>query len=112
MKIKILNKNFLFVLLADTLLIATSWYCAHLLRFNFQIPEGIPGLSFRVIPLIIFIKIISFYFFDVYQGMWRYTGLEDLINILKASISSSFLIFIPIFTHFGPPAIACKRIMC
>lgn len=93
MKNKILDKNFLFVLLVDTLLIAASWYCAHLLRFNFEIPEGIPGLSFRVIPLIILTKIISFYFFDVYQGMWRYTGLQDLINVLKASISSSFLIF-------------------
>jgi len=60
-------------------------------------PEGIPGLSFRVIPLIILAKIISFYFFDVYQGMWRYTSLQDLINILKASIFSSLSIFFLFF---------------
>ena len=93
MKMRILNKNFLSVLIADALLIAASWYVSHLLRFNFQVPEGAPGLSIRVIPLIIFVKIVSFYFFDVYQGMWRYTGLQDLINIVKASISSSLVVF-------------------
>jgi len=38
------------------------------------------------------IKLLIFYFFDLYRGMWRYTSISDLFNIIKAASISSFLI--------------------
>ncbi len=38
-------------------------------------------------------KIACFYYFDLYRGMWRYTSIADLINIIKAVSVSTLLIF-------------------
>ncbi|MBL7196349.1 MAG: polysaccharide biosynthesis protein, partial [Desulfobacterales bacterium] len=35
---------------------------------------------------------VCFYLFDLYRGMWRYTSIADLINIIKASTIASLLI--------------------
>lgn len=41
-----------------------------------------------------------FHWFDVYRGMWRYTGLVDLANIVKGStIASLFCISLILFIH-------------
>lgn len=90
---QIFNKSFLSILLVDALLLTAAWYGAYLLRFNFQIPEDSTNLLERVLPLVIVIKILCFYFLDIYQGMWRYTSISDLFNILKASVVSSIIIF-------------------
>ncbi len=93
-------KNFYVVFITDILLVAFSWYFAHLLRFNFDIPES-AGLVFqRILPLIIITKIMVFFLFDLYQGMWRYTSLTDLLSILKAgSIASLLVILLTFFIH-------------
>jgi FlaA1/EpsC-like NDP-sugar epimerase len=95
-----LHKNVFLILILDIVLVAFSWYFAHLLRFNFYIPSGTLSSLQRVLPLIIIIKILCFYLFDLYQGMWRYTSLTDLGSILKAvSLSSLIIIFIILFLH-------------
>jgi FlaA1/EpsC-like NDP-sugar epimerase len=35
--------------------------------------------------------ILSFFFFDLYRGMWRYTGIIDLTNVIKGVTSGSLL---------------------
>lgn len=45
-------------------------------------------------PLVLIVKIICFYFFDLYSGMWRYTSISDLLNVIKASCASTFIIVI------------------
>ena len=100
---RFLYKNFFLIFLIDILLVAFSWYSAHLLRFNFNIPGDTFYTLQRTLPLVIIIKILTFYLFDLYQGMWRYTSLADLISILKsASIASLTIILMTLFVHrFG-----------
>jgi len=97
---RIFYKNFYLILLADIIIVAFSWYFAYLLRFNFSIPQETFCSFQRILPLIIIIKILSFYLMDLYQGMWRYTSLTDLVNVLKAgSIASIILILLILFVH-------------
>jgi FlaA1/EpsC-like NDP-sugar epimerase len=97
---KYIYRNFLVVLAVDVFLLASSWYFAHLLRFNFQIPPDIEAVMTRILPVMLFAKIITFYLFDLYKGMWRYTSLNDLFNILKAgSIGSLVMVAVIVFTH-------------
>jgi FlaA1/EpsC-like NDP-sugar epimerase len=92
MKIRIIRKNFFLVLVIDVLLLIASWYVAHLVRFDFKIPE-VHWISFKkVLPLLIILKLVCFYLFDLYRGMWRYTSIGDLFNIIKAASVSSLLI--------------------
>ena len=92
MKFRLFYKNFFIVLGIDLLLLAAAFYSAHLVRFEFDIPIQ-TYLSIKwIIPFILTTKIIIFYFFDLYRGMWRYTSLADLFNIIKASTLSTLMI--------------------
>jgi FlaA1/EpsC-like NDP-sugar epimerase len=85
MKPRLLQRNVLVVLIIDPLLLAAAWYGAHLLRFNFDIPAENLGVMKKAFPFIIVIKVATFYFCDLYRGMWRYTSITDLLNIIKAT---------------------------
>ena len=100
MTFRFLDKNFIIVLLADIFLLTGSLFLAYLVRFDFNLPRAHAVLLFRIVPLVLIIKIICFYFFDLYRGMWRYTSISDLLNIIKASsVSSLLIICIILFTH-------------
>jgi FlaA1/EpsC-like NDP-sugar epimerase len=76
----------------DILLLASSLYIAHLVRFDFNIPSEHLQLFYKILPLVLITKLIIFFYFDLYRGMWRYTSVTDLFNIIKASIISTLLI--------------------
>ncbi len=102
MKFKPLYKNFFVVLAIDILLITGSLYAAYLVRLDFIIDDKMFQAFKRILPFILIIKLACFYFFDLYCGMWRYTSIADLINIIKASTIASLLIisFILFSTRF------------
>ena len=96
---KLFNKNFYIVLIIDVFLLAGSFYAAHLVRFDFNIPNRSYFLFKQALPFVLLIKILCFYFFDLYRGMWRYTSITDLINIIKASsISTIGIICVILFS--------------
>ena len=92
MQIRVLHKNFLFILLADAFFLATAFYFSHLVRFDFTIPQNFQLGFLRMLPFVLITKLVCFYFFDLYRGMWRYTSISDLFNIIKASTISTLLI--------------------
>ncbi|MBW1796059.1 MAG: hypothetical protein JRJ38_16825 [Deltaproteobacteria bacterium] len=91
MKTRLLHRNVLVILGIDALLLAAGWYGAHLLRFNFDIPAGNLSVLKKAFPFVIGVKIVIFYFCDLYRGMWRYTSIRDLMNIIKAASIGSLL---------------------
>jgi FlaA1/EpsC-like NDP-sugar epimerase len=93
-------KNFLIILAIDAFLVAFAWYFANLLRFNFEIPPDSMAAIARLVPIILGTKMVVFYMFDLYKGMWRYTSIDDLLNIIKASgISTLIVVTVVAFTH-------------
>jgi len=75
----------------DFILIPISLIGAFLLRFDFMIPSTVFGLLKHYIPILLFTKLTSFAAFGLYRGMWRYTSISDLINIIKASAMGTLL---------------------
>lgn len=96
-----LRSNLPIVLLIDALFFAGAWYGAFLLRFNFQIPDVSQGLIIRSIAFVVPVNVIAFYLFDLYQGMWRYTSIKDLTNIIIATTLSSIIITLAIYFSHG-----------
>jgi FlaA1/EpsC-like NDP-sugar epimerase len=84
MKIRI-SRNLYIILAIDIILLLCSFYVSHLIRFDFLIPEWAMEKFFNMLPYVVVVKIFMFYFFDLYKGMWRYTSLNDLLNVVKAS---------------------------
>ena len=91
---KFFNKNFIIIFVVDVLLLTAALYDAFLIRFEFTIPPFYMDLFIRMLPYVIVTKIGCLYFFDLYRGMWRYTSISDLLNIIKAATVSSLLITI------------------
>ena len=103
MKIKYIrrlaNKNFLMLLLLDAIIISISFYSSLLFRFDFQFSAQIKEIiSLENIFILISIKIFCFRIFGLYRGMWRYTSVWDLLNIIKANSLSSSLIALIVFS--------------
>ncbi len=96
------EKNFLLLLLSDILIIIISFYSSILFRFDFQISYEINSLlNYQNLALIIILKIFCFRLFSLYRGMWRYTSVWDMINIIKANTLSSALMVIIIYNTIG-----------
>lgn len=85
------GKKRLIVIFSDTGLVLFSYWLAYLLRFNFSIPEIYYQRWIDSLPSLILVRILCFYFFGLYSGVWRYASMNDLIKILKAITVSSFL---------------------
>lgn len=96
MKKQIQKINFWIVLFADLFFLIGAHYLAYVIRFEGHIDPAQWTNIKTILPVIIILKIFIFYFFKLYRGMWRYTGITDLINILKAALISSAIIVVAI----------------
>ena len=84
----------------DLCLIALSYFFAYELRFEGQIPAEYLSMIKRTILIVIPTKIVAFFIFKLYRGMWRYTSLVDFMNVIKAvTISSISIILIIVFFY-------------
>lgn len=86
------NLHFYLMLLADLFLCILSLVLAYLFRFDF-LPEAKYILQMPyIISFAVPIKLITFFLFGLYRGMWRYTNLLDFWKLLQASFVSSLVI--------------------
>jgi FlaA1/EpsC-like NDP-sugar epimerase len=100
-KFRKFRKSLLFVLFIDMALFTISYAGSYLLRFDLKFPHQ-QYFNFKntLIPIIL-IKVLVFYYYGLYRGVWRYTGLRDLENIIKASLVSSLSIILLVKITYG-----------
>ena len=96
MKKLIQNKHFYYMLLIDAALVAASYICAYLLRYEGQLPDFEWRRIIHILPYLVAMKLLCFTLFGLYRGMWRYTSLEDMKNVLKATVVSSLIIVLAV----------------
>jgi FlaA1/EpsC-like NDP-sugar epimerase len=92
MKYLIRNKNFYGMIFVDAALVTTAYILAYILRFEGSIPQYQISNLQKTLPFLIPIKLIVFYFFQMYKGMWRYTSILDIKNVFLASTASSIIL--------------------
>ncbi len=77
----------------QALLIFASLVLAWLLRFDFSLPYR--GLLLSAAPLLIVIRLVAIGRFRLLHGWWRYTGVSDVLDILKAiALGSVVFLFV------------------
>lgn len=81
------------VVLTHLILIAGSYWLAFFLRFDFSMPRIYWPVFFKSLQLLLLIKIIAFYYFGIFHGLWRYVSMGDLWQIMKANAVAT-LVFI------------------
>lgn len=93
----------LFLIVLDMSLIAIASFVALAVRFDFrlgQIPTNYSEAVLSYIFINIITTIIVFAIFRLYNSLWRYAGIDELVNIIFACIISGTLQFIGMYFVF------------
>ncbi len=97
---KSVYKNLFIVIIADVVLICVGIVGAYLIRFEFNFSEPYLTTLYHFLPWVVVVKLLCFNIFSLYRGMWRYTSIADMLNIIKAaSVASLVLITIVLFKN-------------
>ncbi len=97
----ILKFRRLFVVVLHVILAGLSYYLAFLLRFDGAIPIKQLDIFLLTLPLIIGIKALCLLYFRLYQGLWRYAGMDDLIHLTKATTTSTIIFVFTVVLMYG-----------
>ncbi len=92
MILKIKNRNFYIMIFGDMVLFFAAFSLAHFIRFDFMFTPPIVSRILAILPFVIVVKTVTFFCFGLYQGMWRYSSLNDAWNLLKATVVSSLIV--------------------
>ena len=91
----------IFILLSQTALFACTYYLSFLLRFDFVLADHFQSIFIKTLPFVLAIKFATFYYFRLFRGWWRYVGMSDLLDIIKASFLSAVLISMAVYIENG-----------
>ena len=89
------------IVLFHLCLILVAYIFAFYLRFEFKISPEDFKVMIRTLPLLILIKLLFFYFFGLYSGLWRYVSIGDLWKIFLANAVSSVTFFSAVVFYHG-----------
>jgi FlaA1/EpsC-like NDP-sugar epimerase len=85
------NPKFYIMLFGDAVIFMLAHVMAYLCRFEFTLAQlhfqQIQSVLIWIVPL----KLIIFFVFGLYKGMWRYTSLRDIWHLAHASLFSILL---------------------
>jgi len=86
---------------ADLLVVVAAFIVAFHLRFGGAPPSGQLSLMIQALPGIVGTKIVIFYAFGLYHGVWRHAGTPEVVRLVKASTLASGLAFAGLAGIFG-----------
>ena len=79
------SRNKIKFVIVDAIFICMSILFAFLLRYDFTLTYNSIAALKHFAPIVLSVKLVTFSIYGMYRGMWRYTSMSDLINIVKAS---------------------------
>ncbi len=86
--------------LMDIILVSVSFLASYLLRFEGHNMLPIYANMVNLMPWVIAVKITALYFFGVYKSIWKYIGIRDLLDIMKAITASTMIIALLVYFYF------------
>jgi len=93
-------KRRIFEVLLDVLLIVLAYWSAYAIKFEPFSDSPAWKLFLRTLPVLVVVRLAAFLFFGVYRGIWRYTGIDDLMAFAKAVGAGSLISMVIILFKF------------
>jgi FlaA1/EpsC-like NDP-sugar epimerase len=95
------NRHRLWQLGADAALIATAWFLAFQLRFDFNVPPTFNGGLLETTIVVVAIKLAAFIALGFYNRWWRYVSTKDMWRAALGVLVASALAALAVY--FGDP---------
>jgi FlaA1/EpsC-like NDP-sugar epimerase len=93
---KLLRYRVVAVILIHAVLVTLAWFGAWWLRletglWDKEVVRGVDYLSVceALFWVVLLARLVTFLWFDLFQGLWRYVSLTDLVNLGKATLTGS-----------------------
>lgn len=96
-----------YVVLFHAAIVIASHATAMWLRFDGNIPAADAAMAKRVLPWLVIIRGLTFVPLRLYQGLWRYTSVWDLRNIIVGVLASTVIVWF--FVRWGLGFISYPR---
>ncbi|MFZ5945144.1 MAG: polysaccharide biosynthesis protein [Bacillota bacterium] len=93
-----LTKQKIIMILVDAVLIFFALYISLFIRFDGIIPEQFMNSFLELIPIFTVVSLACFYFTGLYNRLWQYASIGDLLTVIYG-VSSSVIINIA-FVYF------------
>lgn len=84
-------------------LVTLAWFGAWYLRLESTLwtPDAVKGVDYLGVCTVVFWAVLvarmaAFFYFDLFQGLWRYVSLTDLVNLAKATVAGSVVYLLAI----------------
>ncbi|HYT58149.1 MAG TPA: hypothetical protein VEQ38_25885 [Verrucomicrobiae bacterium] len=84
-------KGRLLEIVLDFFVIALSYYLGFVLRYEFNMNDSLTELYITSLPIVWVATYLSLILSGVYRGLWRYTGLHELVRIGAAVVFGTIL---------------------
>jgi FlaA1/EpsC-like NDP-sugar epimerase/lipopolysaccharide/colanic/teichoic acid biosynthesis glycosyltransferase len=79
------------IVLAHAALLTLAYFLAVALRFDFAIPPGAWAVFVRTLAVLLAVKMIVFWPFHLYEGLWRYISMRDIVSIFFGATLASVI---------------------
>lgn len=89
---------------------AIAWWCAYLLRFNFEIPQSFFNSFLHNLYWVVPLQALIFISFGLYRGVWRFASMPDLHRILKAVLFGALAVT-AVLVLFRPHGIVPRTVI-
>jgi FlaA1/EpsC-like NDP-sugar epimerase/ActR/RegA family two-component response regulator len=93
------RRNFWVMVGLDAFLCFAAYYGAYFIRFDVLSGEDLAAFGATVL-WIVPLKLVLLFSFKMYRGMWRYTSVHDLLNLLKALSASTGLVVFGVLSFY------------
>jgi FlaA1/EpsC-like NDP-sugar epimerase len=89
----VLHRRRLIVVLLHVVLIVVANLTALLLRFDLSVPPLYADMALQMLPWLVGVRLLTLWPFRLFEGLWKYTSLWDLRNIVLAVTLSTVFFY-------------------
>jgi UDP-GlcNAc:undecaprenyl-phosphate GlcNAc-1-phosphate transferase len=83
----------------DVCLILVAYYAAYVVRFEQTFSDYLDDL-YDSLPVVLLVQLVTFAAFGLYRGIWQYTGVSDVLRIVKAAVVATMgTVVALVYTH-------------